>query len=427
MSSRRRSRPALLPQALLCASALSLLVGGCNKKDKEPSTDPIELIPAEMHGVFGRSAEDAPGLKVSATGLEFRTMKLIIHEGKMEGSTVRIERATLAWEKLEPKTCNGTISRQGDHLLLSLFDANNPEAKCESILDAKWQLWTRVEAIPEMMQGRYGSLLVAEKSMKLDVGWLHSELEVGTIWQLPGTNDERTELLVDMAKVRARESEGAEQGEAFMCDGTLTFAEDRLEAHFFLPPALEPAPGSDEAKDPELQAKLDANRTVCEDWQGADIKFTVNLEPLPKQPIAAGETKLTISEKEVVLASPDMTCTQELWKTETVDSRAGWNGAQFGGERMTLGKAEPSGVSEDCKLKIRIYCEGQSGVAPGDIKTEEAPNEYVAACMTETEHGLCPEAITVREISDTRYKVNVEPELFNVVACLDPTPEFVVQ
>jgi len=422
MSSRRRPRPRL--SLLLSAGLLAL--AACKDKDKEPSTEALELIPADMHGVFGRSADDAPGLKVGPTGLEFRTMKLTIHEGKMEGSTVRIERATLAWEKLEPKTCTGTISRQGDHLLLSLFDANHPEDKCESILDAQWEAWTELDEIPELMRGRYGALLVEPRAMRLDLDWVSSSLEAGTIWQLPGTNDERVELLVDMATVTRENLDG--ETETFKCDGELGLVDNKLDARFFLPPSLEPAPGSDAAKDEALMAKLEVNREACEAWRGQADKYTVSLDDLPKQPIATeGGLTLTIAEHEVVLDSAHMRCAQELWKTETVDSRAGWSGAQFGGEAMTLGRAEPSGVSEDCKLKIRIYCEAQAGTAPGNIDTDAEPSEGVQICMDETERGLCPERITVREISNTRFAVNLEPQWLNLVACVDPTAEFQLQ
>ena len=65
--------------------------------------------------------------------------------------------------------------------------------------------WTctapEVEALPEIMHGRYASLLIEPRHVRLDIDWMHSELEVGKIWQLPGTNDERAELLIDSAKI----------------------------------------------------------------------------------------------------------------------------------------------------------------------------------------------------------------------------------
>ena len=110
----------------------------CKPKDETLSTEPLEIIPAEIQGTYGRTAEDAPGMQVSASGLVFDEMTLTIHAGTMEGDTVRVERATLAWEKLEPKTCSGTIARQGDRLLLNLYQVDGGQERCESTLDAEW-------------------------------------------------------------------------------------------------------------------------------------------------------------------------------------------------------------------------------------------------------------------------------------------------
>lgn len=421
------SRPALAsPTSGVAALALALCaLTACKSKDEAPSTEALELIPAEMHAVYGRTAEDAPGMTVSASGLEFRSMKLTIHEGKMEGSTVQVERATLEWEKLDPKTCTGTIDRRGKNLLLSLFDANHPEAKCESILDAQWFNWVEVEALPEIMQGRYGVLLIEPRAMRLDVEWLHAELEVGKIWQLPGTNDERAELLIDMAKIRGESDEG--EAEEYTCDGKLTLAEGRLSSDFWVPAAMVPAEGSEEAKDPLRVAELEHHRQQCDAWDGGATKNVVRLDELPKVPIRAGELSLSVSETGVVLDSPDLRCEQELWETETVDSRAGWAGARFGGERMSLGRAVPSRVSEDCKLKLRIWCEGQFGVDTSKIDVKAEPSVEVAGCLERAEHDLCPDALTVREISDTRYKVHAEPQHFVEIACVDTSAEFVVE
>ena len=404
------------------AATLPISLGACTKSDEALSSAALDLIPADVHGVYGRTAEDAPGLKVTASGLEFRSMKMIIHEGKMEGSTVRVERATLAWEHLDPKTCTGTISRQGENLLLSLFDVNSPDAKCESILDTQWRHWVEVEALPELMQGRYGALLVEPRRMRFDIEWIHAELEVGTIWELPGTNDERAELLVNMAKISTEDDEGHETD--YLCDGDLTLVEGELEWKFWIPATMVPAEGSDEAKDPELMAKVEVHREACERWKGAALKYEVNLEQLPKAPLSAGDVKLTVSPDKVVLDSPDLRCEQDLWETQTVENRAGWRGTQFGGERMALGRAVPSSISPDCKIKLRIFCEGEFGTNTADIDLDVDPDEAVAICLEQAEHNLCPEAITVREISNTRYKVNVEPMRFNQIACVDVTAEF---
>lgn len=410
-------------RALLFTSAcLVVAVAGCKPKDETLSTDPLELIPADIQGIYGRSPQDAPGMMVSATGLTLGEMQLTIHEGKMEGSTVRIERATLAWKKLEPKTCNGTLSRQGDQLLMTLYDSNKADAKCESTLDAKWLRWEPLDTLPELIRGRYGSLLVEPNGMRLDVEWVRAEMKVETIRELPGSNDERAELLITAAKVVSADFD--EEPETFECTGTMTLAEGRMETDFWVPAPLIPAPGTPEAEDPVLKADLAANEEHCDRWDGTAFKWTASLDNLPKQPIKAGDASLSITQQQVVLDSPHLRCEQELWRTETVESHAGWDGVQVGGERMTLSRAEPKNLSDECKLKLRIWCERELGGDPAAIDPASAPAEHVASCIEDVRRGLCPEVITVREISDVRYKVHVEPQRFNELACVDVTPEF---
>jgi hypothetical protein len=260
--------------------------------------------------------------------------------------------------------------------------------------------------------------------MRLDVEWVHAQMQVGTLRELPGSNDERAELLITAAKVVSADLD--EQPQTFECTGTMTLAEGRMDTDFWVPPNLVPVPGSDEAKDPVRQAELALNEDACDRWDGHAFKWDVSLDKLPKQPIKFGELSLAITPQQVVLDSPHLRCEQELWRTETVDSQAGWAGVQVGGERMTLSRAEPKHVSDQCKLKLRIWCELQMGQDPAAIDPAAEPAEHIAACIDDAHHQLCPESITVRAISDVRYKVHVEPPNFNAIACVDPTGEFVL-
>lgn len=402
----------------LVSAALLISLAACKRDEGPPSTAAIELIPADIQGIYGRTAEDAPGMVVSASGFEFGQMTLTIHEGKMEGDTVRVERATLAWAKLEPKTCTGTIARQGDRLLLSLYDSKNTEAKCESVLDAAWHRWEQLDGLPELLLGRYGALLIEPDGMRLDVDWLHAELKTTLIRELPGSNDERAEVLIADAQVTT--AEPGEDPQTFTCSGTMILEEARLTTDFWVPLALVPEPGTPEAEDPARRAQHAANEDACDRWDGSATKYEVSLAQLPKQPIAFGPLKLDISQTQVVLDSPALRCEQELWRTESVETRPGWPG----GERMTLGRAAPKHVSDDCKLKLRIWCEVQDGTEVAAIDPSAEPAEHVAACIDLTAHELCPHSITLRAISDTRYKVHIEPPSFNQIACVDPTGEF---
>lgn len=417
---RRRGRASLV---LLVGLALAGPVElACTKGEDGASTDALELIPADIQGIYGRDVSDEPGMVVTAAGLEYGEMKLTIHAGKMEGSTVRVERATLQWKKVDPKTCSGTISRQGDRLLMTLYDDGHPEAKCESVLDAEWFRWEALDQLPDLVQGRYGNLLVEPGRMRLDIEWAHEELATKTIRALPGTNDERAELLIAAAKVEREDPDGATH--EFQCSGKLSFEDGQLRTDFWVPAQLVPAVGSEEAEDPARQEALRINEEACDNWDGGATKWEVSLANLPKQTVAYGDLSLAISAEQVVLDSPDLRCEQALWRTESVDAQARWGRSQVGGERMTLAKAAPTRVSEDCKLKLRIWCELQEGGSVAELDPAVPPAEHVAACMDFTEHGLCPESITVRAISDLRHKVHVEPASFMAIACVDPTGEF---
>jgi hypothetical protein len=404
--------------------ALCSLAGfACKGKDEALSTEPLELIPADLHGVYGRTPQDAPGMTISPTGLEFDQMKLIIHAGKMEGDTVRVERATLQWQKLEPKTCTGTIARQGQRLLLDLYEVGGEQGKCDSMLDAEWFRWEPLAELPAQLHGRYDTgsdmmFSVSAERLRIDVGWLQADVTPTSIRTLPGSNDERVYLLIDESKI-SFEADG-EKDES-TCAGTIELADGWLKTEFWLPRRFEPEPGSPEASDEAAQALLEQQRDACEAWIGRAEKFEVSMEGLPKALIKKGEVSLSITPEKVVLDSPALRCEQELWRTETVPTRYG----VFGGQRMTLGKSEPTAVSDACKLNLRIWCERQEGNAKVDAATP--PSETVSECMKEAQHELCPATITVQAISDLRYKFAVEPFAFNEIACVDTTGDFAVQ
>ena len=151
------------------------------------------------------------------------------------------------------------------------------------------------------------------------------------------------------------------------------------------------------------------------------------MDGLPKAPIKKGEVSLAITPEKVVLDSPALRCEQELWGTTTTTPTYGVSG----GQRMTLGKAEPSAVSDACRLELRIWCERQQGSETLDAPTPEQqaapPSERVAECMQEQERGLCPATITVQAISDLRYKFAIEPYTFDEIGCVDTTGDFAVQ
>ncbi|MFV8754969.1 hypothetical protein ACNOYE_30845 [Nannocystaceae bacterium ST9] len=413
------------PSSRTLALFALLATTGCKQDEGPPSTDPIEIIPAEIQGIYGRTSEDAPGMVVSASGLEFKQMKLTIHAATMEGDTVRVERATLQWEKSEPKTCNGTIARQGDRLLLALFQGEAGE-HCESTLDAAWSRWELRESLPELVRGRYGNLLIEPDGMRLDIDWISTSMKAATIYELPGSNDERADLLIRDAKVVDQTGILGD----FECSGTMKLEDGKLTTEFWVPERLVPEIGSEQDKDEAVQAKLAENREACERWSGSATKWTVDLAKLPKAKISKGtpgkdEVALTIAEGQAILAAPDLRCEMPLWRTESVPSDAHWDPAA-GGERMTLAKAEPKQIGDACKLKLRIWCERQIGNDVGSIDAKAEPGEEVGDCIEDQTRDLCPDEIHVRSVSDVRFKLGAGPDSFNEIACVDTTGDFLL-
>lgn len=400
----------LSPLSLL---ALPLLVslGGCKDKQDSGSTEPLDLIPADIQGIYGRTGDDAPGMQVDASSVRFRQLSLVIHAGKMEGSTVRVERATLTWENMDEKTCNGTIARQGDRLLFDLF--NDAGKKCDLTLEAAWRRWEPLAGMPEAMQGRYGVLLIEDKGMRLELDWVATQMTFDGIVELPDSNDERTELLIQKAKVVPV---GDEQATGHECAGTMKLVEGQLETDFWVPLHLLPTKEQEEKLDEAGQAAKQAHIDACNAWDGSDVKWTVDASKLPKAPIANAKATLTITPELVTLKGAELECEQPLHRTQSVATGAFWAEGP-GGERLSLGRAEPLRVSEECKLKIEVYCRNNYG---------ETETEAIEGCVTDTERNLCPGALYLREISDVRYKVGLEPDWINQVACVDTIEDFVV-
>jgi hypothetical protein len=263
---------------------------------------------------------------------------------------------------------------------------------------------------------------IEPRGMRLALDGSEEQMATPNIFRLPGSNDERVELLVKDAVVSYQHDGTQVESE---CTGTIRLADGWLETDFWVPKRLIPEPGSEAASDPELAAKLKNNELHCKGWIGRAIKWEVSMDNLPKAPIHKGPVSLTISPEQVVLASPALRCEQAPWRTETVESKPGWAGAQFGGERITLARAAPTEISDDCRLNLRIWFERRDGNHADDLDITAPPAEDIALWMEVVERELCPTSITVQAISDTRYKIHVEPATLNEIACIDTTGDFV--
>jgi hypothetical protein len=213
-------------------------------------------------------------------------MQMVIHAGKMEGDTVRIERATLRWQKLEPKTCTGTLSRQKDRLLMSLYEVENSQKRCESVLDADWFVWEPLAELPADLQGRFDVVSIAAKQLKVELGWFSATMATDKIYRLPGSNDVRVELLIDEGKDIHEDSDG--KPIETPCTGIVKLEDGWLSTEFWAPSRFEPKPDAKPETEAEAEAeaaRFAAHTRICADWQGRAQKFEVSLDNLPKAPI----------------------------------------------------------------------------------------------------------------------------------------------
>ena len=79
-----------------------------------------------------------------------------------------------------------TARTRPDDPLRALTFHGAGDIRCESVLDAEWSRWEQLEALPELVQGRYGPLLVGAHGMELDIEWITGEMTMARSARSPG-------------------------------------------------------------------------------------------------------------------------------------------------------------------------------------------------------------------------------------------------
>ena len=365
---------------------------GC--KDEEPS--PIE-IPSEVRGMFGRNADDLShgtrGLEIDAESIRFSEMTMVVTGGKMVGDTFQIDRAEVRWKKDDPeklpKECKGTLARQDDRLLVTLFKKDSDEP-CESILKGDWTEWSRVTELPDWLHGTYGGSdpYDPEPGVSVDGKGIagHAEGD-GTVVLTEGFvfAGKQDQLFVTEAKY----------GET-KCKGSIALNKDELSV------ALDTPEGVD---------------GFCPLYGG--VRWEVGKGKVPTGKITNGKVTAAFDGNTVTLTNQDtpaFTCKQQVVRTSprsTTDKSRG-DLTVLSGQVLTLARAEPESGAVSCEQRMKNLlmqqCQDYGGVCD-------------EASLGEIEVH-CPTHIIVGDPSGPGRKVALLPNDVKTVACYDVTGTF---
>lgn len=383
-----------------CMWAGLLAVLGC-KKDSAHA----EPIPEDIRGAYGRQVEDAwlptLGLEVDVDTLRYSEMTVRIISGAPRGNDYQIDQAEVTWTKVDkpPKLCKGTLARQRNRLLLSLFEIDADE-KCEPILDGDWSAWTPRTTFSESMQGTFGSQslysafenLVVTKE-RIEVPELDA-LQIEEAVVFVGREDQ---LIVRRARF----------GDA-VCRGEVRVEEDRLGG------TLQPLP----TEDP------DADSGHCPRLFGT--RWSVTTSALPTKPLSNGKVRIEIEGDKLTLTTTDeqnLRCEQTILRTGTRSpTEVGRDPIPVGGGQvLLLSPAKPSSGIEACQGRLEnlaaAQCEEYFG-APC------APSSLDALRSGHGSELSCPTHVVIGDPTTSGRKVALLPSSIPNAVCFEMVGDF---
>jgi hypothetical protein len=374
--------------------ALLILVA-CGKGDAGKNDE----LPAALRGNYGLKPEHAQlptvGLEVDAHALRLGELTLTIVAGEARGDDFDVTRAETRWEKTDKtRICKGTVSKQGDLLLVRLFNEGSDD-RCESALDGEWKPWTRTDVLPERLLGTYGD---DARSMNADIGL---QLTPKTIaFTSGGAKLDIVEVVQwkdkpDEAILRDSKLDG------FKCTGAISRKDDELTV------SLVPAADAPEG-------------FTCPNGNGKLWK--TDPAHLPKAKTSNGKVEIEPKGDKLVLVASDigLRCEQSILRTSTrtlAESQNDGLGVP-GGALLVLDHATPTGGTEACRERLRnlaqTECSEQNG-APC------SPDELQAYTSEELS---CPKQIAIGEPSGGGHKAALMPRGGEFQACWDTTGVF---
>jgi hypothetical protein len=387
--------------AIVLAAAIAAL--SCDKK----KTDAVE-IPEDLRGTYGRDDADAffltLGLEVDKDKLRFSEMTMDIVDAKLVGSTFQIDEAEVRWARQDrlPKKCKGTLARQGNRLLVSLFEQQT-DAKCETALEGQWTAWRPVEALPESLRGTYGSGSIYSVFEGLKIGETKIELSGGS-----------DPVVIDEAVMY----EGRDDHVVLR---RVTVGDTVCQGHVSV---------DDEG---QLRAQLDladpseregANPKWCPRLSGE--RWTIDTTQLPKSPIDNGKVRVEIRGETVSIAAVDGTglrCEHAILRTGTRSSTdAGRDNIPVGsGHVLMLTRSAPKSGLDACNETLASLaanqCEELFG-GPCDEGLLEGFHHDEHAAIT------CPSHIVIGDATTKGRKVTLLPPTIPNAVCFQMSGDF---
>lgn len=367
-------------------------LAGC--KDEDPSS--IE-IPSQVHGMFGRNADDlyhgTRGLEVDGASIRFSEMTMVVTAGKMVGDTFQIDRAEVRWKKDDPeklpKECKGTLARQGERLLVTLFKMDSDEA-CESILKGEWSQWKKVTQLPESMHGTYGGAdpYDPEPGIRIEgkhvVSLVEGEGKVELVEGFVFTGKE-DEVFVTEAKY-----------EDTTCRGAIRLDNKELSVALDTPPEVE---------------------GFCPLYGGQ--RWEVGKGKVPTGTLTNGKVTATFDGNSVTLTNQDsaaFTCKQDIVRTSTrsTTDKSRDNLTVLSGQVLTLAQVGPTSGSHSCQKRMT------------NLLMQEC-RQYGGECDEASFSDVevhCPTHLVVGDPSGPGRKVALLPNEVKMLACYDVTGNF---
>jgi hypothetical protein len=389
-----------------------LVLLGCNGGDEA-----VE-IPEPLRGAYGRTDEDAffgtLGLEVDVDTLRFSELRLAVKSGKvLAGDSLQVSEAELTWAKDDrpPRSCKGTIARQGERLLLSLFRVES-DAPCDSALAGEWSAWGPVTEIPEGLRGVYGrgDVYASAEGVRIDakaiaVAGAQSglDLEQGVAYE------GRSDHLV----VRKATYHGVQ------CRGSISVEDDELSGKLQIVEGSTPTPPPEPGADAEFVGWL-GDGDGCPPLFGK--RWTIDTKPLPKDSVANGKVKVEIRGETVMTTTLDeqgLRCEQAILRTaERKMAQSGQDGIPvMGGTVVVLTPARPKAGADGCAARLQnlaaAECEALMGMPcePHMLGTD--------APLVE-----CPTHLVIGEPEASGRKIAVLPQTVQSAVCFEMTGYF---
>lgn len=385
-------------KALVIALALVMqatLSAGCG--DQAAATSAADL-PARLVGAYGQNEAHAKlataGLELAGTTLKFGELTVTIKQGAATGADdYRVDAAEAVWAKdtKPPKACKGTISRQGNVLLVKLFKEGT-DARCESVLDGEWRAWTLTDTLPEGLRGVYGGDARGEEA---DIGLRLAEKSIGftdggdavAVQEVLTWVDKPTSALLRRSTFRD-----------FGCVGSITRTDEELAL------SLTPVEGAPEG-------------SVCPSGRGS--RWSVDPKHLPPGTLDNGHVSLTAAGERLTLVDRQgLKCTQAILHTAARSvTGSAYDGIPVtGGAVLVLEHAVPEAGADTCLSRLRNVST--------NLCAEYDLDRCAQAQAAVEQPVVCPRQIVIGDPTQGGFKAAMLPATITNLTCWDMTGIF---